>query len=88
MELGPSLEHRCLGSVEYRETAREKLMTDLDKPRLRGIEQNGKLVAIFSPQDLSTGMVGQTVDGIVGYAPESATRIMMNALLYAAQQKR
>jgi hypothetical protein len=77
-----------IASVEYREAAREKLLTDLDKPRLRGIEQNGKLVAIFSPQDLSTGMVGHTVDGIVGYTPDSATKLMMNALMYASQPKK
>lgn len=75
-------------AVEYRETAREKLLTDLDKPRLRGIEQNGKLIAIFSPQDLSTGMVGHTVDGIVGYTPDSATKLMINALIYASQPKK
>jgi hypothetical protein len=75
-------------AMEYRETAREKLLTDLDKPRLRGIEQNGKLVVIFSPQDLSTGMVGHPIDGIVGYTPDSASKLMINALLYAAQAKK
>ena len=38
----------------------------------------------YSPEDLTAGLVGQPVDGIFGYAPESATPLMRNMLLYAA----
>jgi Domain of unknown function (DUF4159) len=43
--------------------------------QLRGITLNGRLAVIFSPEDLSEGLVGQPVDGIVGYSPDSATEI-------------
>lgn len=44
--------------------------------QLRGITVNGKLAVIYSPQDLSEGLVGQPVDGIVGYTPDVATALV------------
>jgi hypothetical protein len=43
----------------------------------------GRVGVLYSREDLSGGMVGQAVDGITGYMPESATAIMRNAMLYA-----
>jgi hypothetical protein len=43
---------------------------------LRGIVLNGRLAVIYSPLDLTEGMVGEPVDGIVGYSPDTATRIV------------
>ena len=76
-----------IAQVEYRQTARERLKADLDKPRLRCIERDGRIVAIFSPQDLSTGLVGHPVDGIVGYTPDDCARLMMNVLMYASRPR-
>jgi hypothetical protein len=67
----------------YRNFTRHRIGGKLNAPRVRGIEV-GKRVAIFySPEDLSAGMVGERVDGILGYDPETATAIMRNILLYA-----
>jgi hypothetical protein len=55
----------------------------LKTPRLRGIEVNGRLAVIFSPEDLSVGLVGGAVDGIYGYEPESAVNLMRCVLTYA-----
>ena len=52
-------------------------------PRLRVLEVKGKIVAIDSPEDLSAGLVGYNIDGIVGYSPASATELMRNIVLWA-----
>jgi hypothetical protein len=39
---------------------------------------------LYSPEDLSTGLVGQEIDGIVGYTPEAATALVRQILLRAA----
>jgi Domain of unknown function (DUF4159) len=77
-----------IADADYRQTAKEKLKTELKMPRLRAIERDGKIVAIFSPQDLSTGMVGEPVDGIVGYTPDCAMRLMVNAIVFAARPQK
>ena len=75
-----------LGDVSYREYARQTL-GKLRVPQLRGIEQNGRLVCIFSREDLSVGMVGEAVDGIIGYSPMTATNLMRKIILYATGTK-
>ena len=57
------------------------------RPALRGINVKGRLAVFYSREDLGAGIVGQPVDGITGYTPESATAIMRNILLYAAGAK-
>jgi len=74
-------------SVDYRPYMRRKATGKLDAPRVRGIRVQNRLSVFYSREDLSAGMVGQPVDGITGYTPESATAIMRNILLYAAGAK-
>jgi hypothetical protein len=63
-------------------------------PRLRAITINGRAAVLFSPEDLSEGLVGQYVDGIYGYQPiatksqegrpvAGASEIMASLLMYA-----
>ncbi len=61
--------------VEYRKFARSRLGDNLNL-RLKGIKFRGKWAVIFSAEDLSTGMVGEQVDGVNGYTPATATEIM------------
>ena len=56
----------------------------VSSPRLTAVQSNGRIVAFLSREDLSGGLVGQPVDGIAGYAPETATELMRNMLVYAA----
>ena len=70
----------------YREFVRGKLTGRLDAPRVRGIEQGGRVAVFYSREDLSAGMVGEPVDGVLGYNPETATEIMRNIVLSAAPQ--
>jgi len=81
--------------VEYRPFARKSL-GNIHMPRLRGMEVNNRLAIIFSGEDLSVGLVGQPIDGIVGYVPQrlqqsekqvrmGASDLMTNILLYASK---
>jgi hypothetical protein len=47
-----------------------------DQLRLRGIVLNGRLAVIYSPEDVTEGLVGEPVDGVIGYSPATATGIM------------
>lgn len=55
--------------------------------QVRGLSVNGKLAVIYSPQDLSVGMVGQPVDGITGYTPATATALMRRIIELKAANK-
>lgn len=69
--------------VGYRASARAKLGL-LSVPQLRGIRIGDRLGVVYSREDLSVGLVGQSVDGIVGYDPQTAT-VLMRRLILAAQ---
>jgi hypothetical protein len=69
--------------IAYRAFARKAMQGQNDAPRLRGMELNGRLGVIFSPEDLSVGLVGQSVDGIIGYEPATATQLMARVIQYA-----
>ena len=77
-----ALPELAIPKFEYRNFARSKLGR-LNTPRLAAIEANERVVAFFSRDDISGGLVGQPVDGILGYAPETATELMRNMLVYA-----
>ena len=53
--------------------------------RLAGMTIGGRVAIYFSADDLSEGLVGQNVDGIIGYKPEIATAIVRNIILDAAK---
>jgi hypothetical protein len=65
--------------IDYRVYARSKLGS-LRGPQLRGVTVDGRLAVIYSREDLSVGLVGQPVDGIIGYSPPTATRLMANII--------
>jgi hypothetical protein len=63
--------------VEYRRYARRTL-GNLHSPRIKGIPVPGRMAIYFSAEDISTGLVGESVDGIVGYVPQAATELVAN----------
>jgi hypothetical protein len=73
--------------IQYRSFARGRL-GNLNRAQLRGIEINGRVAVIFSREDLSVGLVGHPVDGIVGYSPETATRLMSRMVTFSASSAR
>jgi hypothetical protein len=71
------------GKEIYRAYARQRLGVTR-APRLRGAFTNDRPSLLYSSEDLSTGIVGQEIDGIVGYTPEAATALVRQILLRAA----
>ncbi len=71
-------------TVSYRNYTRTTIFSGLSRPRIRGTPAGDRTNIFYSPEDLSVGLVGQPVDGILGYEPKTATAIMTNILLYAA----
>lgn len=76
---GPKLE-----TFGYRSWARKKL-GDISKPRIAGITVKDRLGVVISGEDLSTGLTGRPVDGVIGYTADTATEIMRRVLLYATK---
>lgn len=71
--------------VEYRRSERtRKRVGNLRELRIKGVQVNGRWAILFSNLDLSAGLVGQNIDGIVGYAPETAATIVRRILINAA----
>lgn len=84
-----ALGHPIYGGIKhatFRPCARERLAKS-DLPRLRVLEMKGRVVVIDSAEDLSAGLVGYNVDGIVGYSPASAMEIARNILRWANSSK-
>jgi hypothetical protein len=54
-------------------------------PQLRGYAIGDRMAVLYSPEDVSTGLVGEPVDGVAGYDPASATAVVEHAVLYAAR---
>ncbi len=52
-------------------------------PRLLGVKQGNRWVIVFSPWDVTSGLLGTNTWGIAGYAPQSAQAIAGNIMLYA-----
>ena len=70
-----------LRTFKYRSFAQRVVGELKDAPRLMVLEHAGRPVVYFSREDLSAGLVGQPVDGIVGYQPETASEIMLRLVL-------
>ena len=71
----------------YRAWARQNRVGNLKDPRIRGIEIGERVAVFFSREDLSAGLVGEPIDGVIGYTPDVATQIMRNILLYSAPKE-
>jgi hypothetical protein len=72
-----------LAVVEYRPFALATL-GKLTTPRLQALKVKDRAAIIHSREDLSVGLVGQPVDGILGYSPASATDLVASTIIYAS----
>ena len=61
----------------------EKSVGLLHGPQIKAIMIGDRPAVFFSREDLSAGLVGQPVDGLIGYDPPTATAIMRNLILFA-----
>jgi hypothetical protein len=71
-----------LENVKYRDFA-QRVVGSAKTPKLQGVERGGRWIVIYSREDLSGGLVGQAVDGIIGYDPATSTAIMSRIVRYA-----
>jgi len=78
-----------IDKVRYRRATRQRLGKSTE-PRLQGVTVDDRVVCLYSPEDLTAGLVGYQQYELDGYAPDpkaaedSAFRIMRNAVLWAA----
>ncbi|MDB5332538.1 MAG: A-macroglobulin complement component [Phycisphaerales bacterium] len=70
-------------SVTYRDFYK-RVVGKLKTPRLIGIPRGNRIAVFYSREDLTGGLVGEPMDGISGYSPNSATAIMRNIVSYGA----
>jgi len=73
--------------IRYRSFARATVGRS-ESPRIRGFNIGDRTAVLYSREDLSVGLVGTPVDGIVGYEPDAATNLMKSILVYAATSKK
>ncbi|MDB5332266.1 MAG: squalene/oxidosqualene cyclase [Phycisphaerales bacterium] len=74
-----------LESRLFRSFARRKLDGETKSPRIRGITVGDRIAVFFSREDLTAGLAGTTSDGILGYEPDAATKLMEQIIHYCAR---
>ena len=75
------LEAHPIDTFTYRAWARLHSVGGLKEPRVCGIQIGNRIGVYYSREDISAALVGQPVDGINGYSPQTGTAIMRNILL-------
>jgi hypothetical protein len=71
-----------LGGAVYRRAARSAARGQ-EYPRLLAFQSRRRVMVLYSPLDLTTGLLGTQVYDVQGFEPETALKIMQNMLLYA-----
>ena len=71
-----------IASVHYRKfTLQEYGLKNV--PQLLGLKRGNRWVVVFSPWDVTSGLLGTKTWGVAGYTPASAQAIAHNVLMYA-----
>lgn len=73
-----------VGPVRYRRAMAAVLGEARHRPRLQGVERGGRLVIVFSRDDLTEGLLAAACHGLRGYAPQTAVGLMTNIVCHAA----
>lgn len=71
-----------LSVVGYRRSARLDLR-ERRVPPLKAISTRQRMAVLYSPLDISVGLLGTPVYGLKGYDPDGVLRVARNMLLYA-----
>jgi len=75
-----------IGQVSYRRDYASTLpRVSRHRHRLRGIYRGERLVAVFSAEDLTGGLLGCPIYRVRGYSPPCAVAIMTNLLCHLAE---
>jgi hypothetical protein len=70
-----------LAGTSYRRSA-HRYAAGRRYPMLRAFSSGRRYAVVYTPLDLSVGLLGTQVYGVVGYDPDSVLPIMRNLLLY------
>ena len=57
------------------------------RPELLGVKKGGRWRVLYSPDDITSGLLGTNTWGLSGYAPASAQVLARDIILYAAKTK-
>jgi hypothetical protein len=72
--------------IRYRHFARV-MLGNVKSPQVKTIRRGLRVGVYYSRYDLSAGLVGEPVDGIIGYDPDTASSIMSGIILQTAGKK-
>lgn len=72
--------------VDYRRYFKDKKGVK-HTPEMMGIKRGGRWVIVFSPDDVTSGLLGTNTWGISGYRPKSAIALAGNVVEYATKQR-
>jgi hypothetical protein len=75
---------QAVGEPELRKYAR--LTRPTHAVDLEAIIVNGKIKMLFSPYDITSGLLGTQTWGIIGYVPDTAETLVQNILLWSQNQ--
>jgi hypothetical protein len=78
---GPAMSAKLVAYRQYERPSRS-----LHDPLLRGLAVGGRVAVFYSPQDVSVGLVGQPIDGVAGYVPDDATKVVADVVAYAVKR--
>jgi hypothetical protein len=73
--------------VSYSPFGQAQLQGKLNAPHLKAVRVGDRPAILFSREDLSAGMLGTGVGGIIGYSPASATDLVRRIVLRAAAKE-
>jgi hypothetical protein len=73
--------------VAYRPYAVRFLTGKANVPHVKAVRVGDRPAILFSREDLTAGLVGQPVGGVIGYTPATATELMRRFVLRAAGMK-
>lgn len=73
--------------VAYRPYAQRMLAGKMNVPHIKAVRVGDRPAILFSREDLSAGLVGQSVGGVLGYTPASATELVRRFVFRAAGMK-
>jgi hypothetical protein len=72
--------------IRYRHFART-ILGSMKSPQIKTIKNGWRNGVYYSRYDLSAGLVGEPVDGIIGYEPDSCSEIMSGIIIQTMNKK-
>jgi hypothetical protein len=75
---------QAMSAAEVRFRRYERPAGNPKVPQLRGYAVGGRTAVFYSREDVAVGLVGMPIDGVAGYVPSDATKVVADVIAYAA----